>query len=306
MAFDHETELAGRPLVPYEPGQPPGDLSRIGLDVGLFGEDGGEDKDCGPYLEALLAEPWADAIEVISLGWNAYSGTPDMGYLLKVLIQGVRRLPRLTHLLVGNMGQDECEVSWIGQSDDYGPLLAAFPRLETLWIRGMTPTIRCSGHAGLKTLIMQSGGLGGAAVRQIAAADLPALETLELWFGVQNYGGDATLEDVRPILAGDRLPRLRRLALVNLTEDEPGRLAETIPLALADAPILTRLEELDLRGSTPSERVVQALARTPAVRTLPRLRLGYEEFSRNSLRPPPAPVPGLDNVVFEPFVIVSE
>ena len=135
---------------------------------------------------------------------------------------------------------EECEISWINQAD-VGPLLAAYPGLEHLRVRGgMGLGFGMDRHDGLRTLILESGGLPAGVVRQVAAAELPRLAHLELWTGDDGYGGDTTVADLAPILAGERLPALRHLGLRNC------QIADEVAAALAHAPVLGRLETLDL------------------------------------------------------------
>ena len=54
-------------------------------------------------------------------------------------------------------------------------------------------------------LIVESGGLHGEVLRQLAAADLPALTHLELWLGDDAYGWDGAVGDVEPFLTAARL-----------------------------------------------------------------------------------------------------
>lgn len=288
--FDRESHFAQRQLIDYQPGRHPGDFAAIGLHIPFL----------QPGLEQFLAEPWRNSIEAVSLGMvldpEEGGGVPEYHGPMKILIGRARFLPALRHLFVGNVGQDESEVSWITQTD-YGPVLAAFPDLETLHIRGsMGLRFPAVAHARLKTLIVETGGLPGAVTRGIAAADLPALEHLELWLGHDGYGCDTTVEDLRPILAGTRLPRLRRLGLPNAGDP---RIAEAIALAVSDSPLLDRLAELDLRG-TALDRVVKALTRSPGAAKLARILLGHGHDTV-----PPA-VPALPNLVWEPFVMVGE
>ncbi len=102
-------------------------------------------------------------------------------------------------------------------------------------------------------LRVESGGLSGAFVRAVAACDFPALERLDLWLGVEEYGGDSTVADLAPILTGDRLPALKRLGL------QDSEHQDEIAAAVASAPIVARLDELDLSMGTLSDEGAEAL-----------------------------------------------
>jgi hypothetical protein len=110
-------------------------------------------------------------------------------------------------------------------------------------------------HEGLRTLVIESGGLPAAVVRSVCAAEFPNLEHLELWLGSEGYGGDATPEDLAPILAGTAFPRLKYLGLRDC------EWADALATALADAPVLRRVETLDLSlGNLGDEGAVALLS----------------------------------------------
>ncbi|MER6446521.1 cytoplasmic protein [Streptomyces venezuelae] len=169
---------------------------------------------------------------------EAYETGPEE--IIGALLGARTRLPALRGLFLGDMESEQCEISWIVQSD-VGPLLDAFPELEEFGVRGGSglgfPGVT---HGRLRTLIVETGGMPAEAVRGVAASDLPLLENLDLWLGTSEYGGDAVIADVAPILDGDRLPRLRHLALRN------SDIQDEIAAAVASAPVVARLEVLDL------------------------------------------------------------
>ena len=73
-----------------------------------------------------------------------------------------------------------------------------------------------------------------------AATRFPALTTLEIWCGRADYGFTGSVADFAPILAGDRLPALRTLRLMNC------ELAADLIAPLARSAILPRLATLGL------------------------------------------------------------
>ncbi|MFJ8196389.1 STM4015 family protein [Streptomyces sp. NPDC096152] len=177
---------------------------------------------------ALIVGPWEGAYET--------GPKPVIDALLGVQA----RLTSLRALFLGDMVSEECEISWINQGD-VGPLLSGFPELEDFGVRGgsglVFPAVT---HRRLLSLTVQTGGLPAAAVRGIAACDLPALTRLDLWLGTSEYGGDCELSDVAPILEGSRLPKLRYLGLRN------SDIQDEIAAAMAAAPVVARLRTLDL------------------------------------------------------------
>ncbi|MFJ6051595.1 STM4015 family protein [Streptomyces sp. NPDC092307] len=182
---------------------------------------------------------------------EAYETGPEE--IIGALLDARPRLPALRGLFLADMESEQCEISWITQSD-IGPLLDGFPELEEFGVRGgsglVFPAVT---HHTLRSLTVETGGMPAASVRGVAGSDLPALEHLDLWLGTSNYGGDAAITDVAPILDGDRLPRLRHLGLRN------SDIQDEIATAVASAPVVARLETLDLSMGVLTEQGGAAL-----------------------------------------------
>ncbi|KUP97012.1 hypothetical protein AC529_09160, partial [Thermobifida cellulosilytica TB100] len=117
----------------------------------------------------------------------------------------------------------------------------------------------------LRTLVVETGGLPRRVPAGVLASDLPALEHLELWFGVEDYGGTTTVDDLAPLLAGERFPALRRLGLRN------SEWGDDLVRRLADAPVTQRVKVLDLSGHVLTDAGGEVLAAAPAFRGLERL-----------------------------------
>ncbi|MFD4574595.1 STM4015 family protein [Streptomyces sp. NPDC058417] len=179
-------------------------------------------------VRALIVGAWQEAYDT------------DPGSVVEALVAARDRFPALRALFIGDMVSEECEISWINQSD-VTPLLGAYPALEELGVRGGSglrfPAVR---HAALRWLVIEAGGLPAEVVRGVGASDLPALELLELWLGTPDYGGDSEVSDLEPLLSGARLPRLRHLGLRN------SEMQDAVATAVAAAPVVARLEVLDL------------------------------------------------------------
>ncbi|MCU7822863.1 STM4015 family protein [Kitasatospora sp. DSM 101779] len=189
----------------------------------------------------------AERVTTVVIGnWSQEEPEPLAGPLAEIT-GAAGRLPALRALFVGDITFEECEISWL-QMCDLTPLFESFPRLEELVVRGAGEDWDGNGglelaplrHEHLRRLRLEAGGLPGRVVRSVAACDFPALESLELWLGVDNYGGDWTLDDLAPFLAGTRLPALRRLGLQNTTQQDE------VCARAAHAPVVARLEHLAL------------------------------------------------------------
>ncbi|MFE3601864.1 STM4015 family protein [Streptomyces sp. NPDC059142] len=212
-------------------------------------------------VRALIVGSWSDA----------YDSDPEP--VVAALVAARDRLPALRALFIGDMTFMDCEISWINQGR-LTPLLDAFPELEEFGSRGGNglefPAVR---HERLRSLRIETGGLGADVVRGIGASDLPALESLDLWLGSDGYGADTTVADLAPVLTGSRLPRLRHLALRNsVIQDE-------IAVALAGAPVVARLESLDLSMGTLGDDGAEALLAGQPLTHLKKLDLHHHFVS---------------------------
>ncbi|MFF5970846.1 STM4015 family protein [Streptomyces sp. NPDC012769] len=236
-----------------------------------------EDEQWEPLLERFLATVDARRVRAVVVGgWNEAYDTSSAA-IVTALIGANDRLTALEAVFLGDMTFEDCEISWIVQSD-VTPLLASYPALRSFGVRGGTglafPAVR---HTGLRTLVVETGGLRGAVVRDIAAAELPALEDLELWLGTDEYGGDTTVADLAPLLTGDRLPALRRLALRN------SDIQDEVAAAVADAPVVARLQELDLSMGTLTDEGAEALLGGQPLTHLRRLNLAHHYLSKETV-----------------------
>ncbi|MEV4353747.1 STM4015 family protein [Nonomuraea sp. NPDC049625] len=239
---------------------------------------------------------------VVIGGWEEpYDG--DSSHLVRRLADEAGRLPELRSLFLGAMSPEDCEISWITQSD-ITPLLEAYPKLERLEVRGGTG-LRFSPvrHESLKVLRFETGGLPGEAVRGVGACDLPALEHLDMWFGVDTYGGDATVGDVAGTLGGERLPRLRHLGLQN------SQIQDELAAAVASAPIVAGLETLSLAMGGLTDAGAEALLSGQPLTHLRRLDLSHHDIGPEMRARLTAALPGVDVDLSGPgtgYVAVTE
>ncbi|MBL1078637.1 STM4015 family protein [Nocardia sp. 2] len=211
-------------------------------------------------VSALVVGPWGESDDT--------SAT-----VIDAIVEARDRLPALRAVFLGDIVYEENEISWIHQSD-VTVLLKAFPDLEEIVVRGSEmlsfPPLT---HKGLRALTVQTGGLDGEVVRGIAASDLPALESLELWLGVDNYGGNTTVDDLELVFTGVRLPRLRHLALCN------SEIQDEIAVAVASAPVVARLTTLGLAMGTLGDEGAEALLAGQPLTHLERLDLHHNFLS---------------------------
>lgn len=237
-----------------------------------------------PYLARFVEEVDTSQVTALVIGdWGLEDDSETSSREVRdALIGRVAAFPALRALFLGDITFEENEISWIHHCD-LAPLLAAYPGLEELTVRGVgdtygdtdTLSLNTSEHRSLRSLTLQSGGLPGRVVREVLSSGLPALERLELWLGVDDYGGDADTEDMAPLLSGLVFPNLSSLGLRNSDD------ADTWTRVLADAPVTSALETLDLSLGVLTDVGAQTLLDAPVFHGLRRLDLHHHFLSED-------------------------
>lgn len=264
----HLTEFAGFRVTLWEPGDPLGDpattLHRIAVE---YDEEGGWVE----KFRAFLDLPGVEATQGLVVGmWDPEVGAGASPQpIVEALVSARTRLPGLRALFLNDIVLEESEVSWI-LNTDLSPVLAAYPRLTHLGIRGGNGlSLGRVALPDLRWLTIEAGGLSSEVVREVMGAELPRLEHLELYLGTEEYGATTTPEDLTPLLDGTLFPRLRFLGLKD--SDRQDEVAQI----LAAAPVLAGLEVLDLSMGTLSDEGAAALVGSPLVRGLRKLDVSH-------------------------------
>lgn len=282
----HVTTFDGLPVVRFDPAaELPADPSAVAWRVEAAEYDSAPEE-LGEVLEALLARVPAGSVRALVVGqWGSAYESPAP---VELLVSLAPRLTGLRALFLGEMTFEECEISWIRHGDVTG-LLTAYPALEVLRVRGADGlTLQPVRHEALRELAFESGGLPARVVQAVTASDLPALVRLELWLGVDDYGRDTTVADLAPVLTGERLPALRHLGLCNTD------LADEVAAAVATAPVVPRLEVLDLSKGTMTDAGAEALLAGQPLTHLRRLDLHHHFLSTASMGRLVAQVDGVE------------
>lgn len=229
-------------------------------------------------LEHFLAEPNAMKVNSLIIGVWSYESESNQP-VVELLTSNSHKLPSLSALFLGDITEEESQISWIVQSN-LSAMLQAYPQLEYLQVKGNDGLSFGEMKLDrLKTLIIETGGLGLHVAKEVFQAQLPALEHLELWLGTPNYGGDITPEDLTPLLEGSLFPQLNYLGL------RDSEIADQIAVAVANAPIVQRLKTLDLSLGNIRDIGATALLSSPLVQHLEKLDLHHhyisEELAKN-------------------------
>ena len=269
MILEHATEWLGYPVELYDPAGSTPDyrnkIYRLALEY-----------DATEPLTDLLARflDHPDSVETPALIFGLY-GEPDStpAPVIEALVALRGRVPNLRGIFLGDIVSEENEISWINQSD-VSPLFRAYPNLEHFRIRGTNSLVLGEiHHARLKSLVIESGGLDVGVLRDAVSEDLPALQHLEIWLGSDGYGGNVTLEDLEPVFSGAKFPKLKYLGL------RDSEMQDEIAAAIARAPILSRLETLDLSLGTLTDEGAAVLLTSDAFFGLKKIDLHHHYLS---------------------------
>ena len=225
-------------------------------------------------MSTLLEDPNADQITTLVIGpWSEEMFDLPPDELVERLVAAADQLPSLTALFFGDVTSEDCEISWIIQTD-LSPLFQAFPKLEILRVRGGSSLSLGkieSNH--LKALIIETGGLKAEVIGQIANANLPALEHLEIYSGDGNYGWDGSADDFKPFMSDTLFPNLQYLGLRNCA------CADDVAALVANAPVLDKIKVLDLSLGCLGDKGATALLNSDKVLKLEKLDLHYHYLS---------------------------
>ncbi|GLX93150.1 hypothetical protein [Herbidospora sp. NBRC 101105] len=110
-----------------------------------------------------------------------------------------------------------------------------------------------SSEAIVEKLVANAHLLPGLRRLSIGDVDPDWCEISWIQLGVERYGGNTTAADLAPILAGDRLPALKHLGV------QDSEIQDEIAAAVASAPVVAQLDELDLSMGTLTDAGAEAL-----------------------------------------------
>jgi hypothetical protein len=275
--YENMTEFAGLPVEDFREAGDIKDFSKAAPRLRCTYDDELTLRD---FLAAMIDQPGVEATPALVLGsWmengEAVDVTPQSA--IEMLVSVKDRLPALKALFVGDIISEENEISWIAQAD-LSAIWGAFPRLERFGARGGNGLrLGKINHARLQTLIIETGGLPAAVLREALEANAP-LRHLELWMGDENYGANTSVEDFRDLMAGSLFPDLQTLGLRNC------QYSDALAEALATSPIMDRISVLDLSLGTLSDRGARALLGSGKLSRLQKLDIAHHYVSDDMVR----------------------
>lgn len=190
--------------------------------------------------------------EYISIGnWEeSYEETPKS--IIDFMVENKDKFPNLKSIYLGDIDPEECELSWIMHTNA-SDLVNTF-KPERFTVRGAN-CLRLIDMDGtsLKKLKIVSGGMQRNLIDDLINSDLSGLNHLELYLGVDEYGFDGDIEQIKHFLSREKFPNLKFLGLKN------SGIQDEICLAVVESDIIEGLETLDLSLGTMSNKGAQAL-----------------------------------------------
>lgn len=212
-----------------------------------------ENKNAATMLEEILADAEFPQLEEIVIGcWgNAWDDSPQP--LIDGIVERKEQFSHIKSLFIGDMDYEECEVSWIIQGD-YSKLWEAMPQLKKLVIKGSTDlTLGAVQHENLEDLEIICGGLPTEIMNGVKDAKLPALKKLLLYIGVEDYGFDGNISNIKELLEHSDFPNLTYLGITD--SDIQDEVAE----AALNSKYIKQIETLDLSMGTLTDKGGQML-----------------------------------------------
>ena len=185
-------------------------------------------------LTKLLDHPSGRFITEMTFQDNNDPNDDDLQDLIDLL---AKRAPKSIRRI--EIGDEVDQISWYNVGD-LGKLWKAVPHLKTFLIEAGSFELGKIDAPELARAVFKTGGLSADSGKSIATMKAPALEELQIYYGDDNYGGDCTIKQVKPLLDRTDLPALRHLGLLN------AEFADDICRALAKSKLLPQLAVLDL------------------------------------------------------------
>jgi uncharacterized protein (TIGR02996 family) len=208
-------------------------------------------------LGALVKSPAARLLSEINIGLMDWEYPVNLQSGIEA-ISKAGKLEGLRNLFVGDFEYpDEQEISWV-EVGKVGKVLPVAPNLRELHVRGGSIDLGKLEHDTLETLLIETGGLPKGAVGSIGKCQLPALTSMEVWFGRDEYGGTGNVKQLADLFKGKGVPKLKHLGLRNCEWEDD------IAVALTKSDVLAQLETVDLSMGTMHGDGVEAIIANPA------------------------------------------
>lgn len=211
------------------------------------------DKSTQTMVADIMEDPdFMDLEEIVIGDWgNAWED--DVQKIIDDIIENKEQFSHIKSLFIGDMDFEECEVSWIMQGH-YENLFRAMPQLEKLTIKGSEDLDLGEVEApNLQSLEIICGGLPKDVIQSVRDAKLPALKSLTLYIGIDNYGFDGTIKDIEELLEKSNFPALENLAIVD------SEIQDEICKAVLESKYMKQIKRLELSMGSLTDKGGQLL-----------------------------------------------
>lgn len=208
-----------------------------------------EEEDKGPetMIEDILAHKAFPGLDELVIGnWGVWNGSCQS--IIDGIVENKEKFSHIQKVFIGNMGYEECEVSWIEQGD-YSKLWAAMPQLKELTIKGSVDLYLgeiC--HEELEALTIICGGLPTSVIQSIQNAKLPKLKKLLLFIGVEGYGFEGDENIVKDLLTQAQFPDLTYLGITD------SEIQDELTEIVLNSKFMGQLTTLDLSNGTLTDK----------------------------------------------------
>lgn len=222
---------------------------------GLSYEDTEEGKNNQDLIDAILNYEKLPSLKHLTITmWEEPYAEPDpCQQIIDQLIANSDRLSALESLRVGEMSSEDCEISWILQGN-YSKLWQAFPNIKAITIQGGSGLVLGEiASDALESIEIITGGLPKSVLQSIAQAKTPNLKKLNLYIGVEEYGFDGNMADIKSLIEQSDFPKLEYLGLCN------SELQDSIAELLLTCKYAATVKTLDLSKGTLSDKGAQII-----------------------------------------------
>lgn len=222
------------------------------------------EKNQGEYIDSeITIGNWGEAYDT------------DCSKIVDYIIENKEKFKNLKKVYIGDMDYEECEVSWIQQCD-LGIIANELP-IESLIAKG-SEGLRFENlkSENLKELKVICGGLGEETLKDIINADIPNLEKLELYLGVEDYGGivESQIDILDELMKKANFENIKYLGLKN------SEYTDLICEKIVNSDILEQIEVLDLSlGTITSKGAEVILNNAEKFSNLKKIDLSYHYMS---------------------------
>ncbi len=224
-----------------------GFIHRVRLSHDIYSDEAYKGKTVD-ILEQVLDHPSGRFIVEFAFQSN---GDPNEENLQDLIDMLGKKAPPTTRKIT--FGDNIDQISW-HHTGNLSKLWKGVPNLRTLEIETGEFDVGKMVAPVLERAIFITGGLSKACAKNIATATMPKIKHLEIYYGDENYGGNASVKEVRPLLDRTDLKHLEYLGLKN------SEFADDIARAIGGAKVLATLKTLDLSLGTMTDEGAKALA----------------------------------------------